>query len=360
MRTFGTLGLVLAAAVAACSPYNYGDEVKAISKSVDQLSAGLTGATSGLTADYNANLQSHWARTHQPIRLRTNCLDPVQDLPKTKEFREAEEAGRPPPLDEEQKENQAPCTLIEGAITQPPVRSKEPPPVMTNEEGRARALRSMALLKAYAQGLAAVTNAEDRASYNAAVGKLSSAVESIAKLAPVPGAGAIAAAGVNLFGWLIGTSLDQQRFATLKEAVNKVGRPPADDPDGRPPIAVVANSINVYFAAVNEARLGLLNQDVRASLYPLSDPKKPFSEEAYRRRLAEVNPKVDAIEALRRTTFAWRGLANAHEKLVKAVNEGGVNIGDLQEAIGEFIDKVEAARKAIDTAAKAASGGKGG
>ena len=350
LRLTAAIGLVAMGAV-ACSPYNYGTEISTLSKSVDQLSISLSGSYAGLATDYRLRTQRYFIEDKVKLELSDNCRHPVEPLPKSKDQKSDEEESLLPKLDEKQRTNQAPCVLVEGDKNEIPRRAKAPPAAMTDEEQRAKALRAMAALNAYAKGLAAVTNAQDKAEYDASVTKLSAAVQSIAKLAEpaLPGVSTIAAAGVNLIGWLVGVSLDQQRFATLKEAVNAVDKPVPGSTKGKP-IYLVANYTGLAFDAVSGDRLRLLNDEVQTLIHPLG--RTIIAENAYRQRLSEVNPMVDAIEAIRRSGFAWQSLPNAHDKLVKAVNEGGANLADLQKALGEFTAKVEALKNAVDAANK--------
>jgi len=358
-RVLSAVGLVLAAAT-SCSPYNYGDEIKAISKSVDGLSTSLTGAYTGLSADYTARVQRYMIEDKSVLKLSSNCRFRVEPLPQDRSKEKKEASDDPPALSPEEKANQAPCVVERGTTGGLPRRPAGPPPAMQDEKTRDKALRAMAALKGYAQGLAAVTNAQDKADYQAAVTKLSASVQAISKLADaaVPGISAIAPAVVNIFGWVVGTSLDQQRFATLKQVVNAVDKPLPESAKTDKPIRIVANFVGLAFDDVTGARLRLLNDEADTLVYPLG--RTITGEDAYRQRLTEVNTLVGSIEGLRRSSFAWQGLSEAHDKLVKAVNEGGVNIADLQKAVGEFVEQVEALKTAIDASSKPVAASKKG
>jgi hypothetical protein len=59
------------------------------------------------------------------------------------------------------------------------------------------------------------------------VTQLSGAVGNLAQFADAaaPGASVVAPAAVNLAGWVVGTALDQDRYDSLKKAVNAVSVP---------------------------------------------------------------------------------------------------------------------------------------
>lgn len=354
---------VAAALATACSPYDYSDEVKAISAGVDQLSVSIAGAYSGLESDRNAQRQRLMIENRAQLVLPDRCNRMLKPLPKPNQSQEKKDGEAEPPepvLTPAQKAARAPCVVERRQPSDhspPPIQPdpNAPPPPAAEEEARKNVLKAAAILKGYANGLAAVTNAKDRAEYEASVAKLSSAVQEMAKFADpfVPGISAVAPAVVNVFGWLVGVALDQQRYATLKEVVNRVNTPlKQDDPTTRP-IAVVTDTIGLAYEDVTGERLRVLNKEADILVYPLG--RTITTEAAYRRRLTEVNALTDSIEALRKSGYAGNGLADAHAKLVKAVNEGGVNIADLQKAVEEFVKQVSALKEAIDASAKPAA-----
>src|SRR5262249_52327611 len=124
------------------------------------------------------------------------------------------------------------------------------------ENTRTEVIAKITVLTNYTKALAAVTNAADRTAFDGAVSQLSTAVDGFAKYAP--GIGAAAPAAINVLGWLVGTALDEQRFETLKRAVNTVNRPL---PNGRKPLVVVADFVGDDLSALAiERQTGLLKE----------------------------------------------------------------------------------------------------
>jgi hypothetical protein len=163
---------LLLVCLAACSPYNFSNEVSTFSTAVDQLYGGFTSGYAALAADRAALVQLDLTGTRAKVAVATSCLDV-------------------PP-----SQNQSPCALYRLNGT--------PPALLGIEQKRDRTMALLKALKDYAQALVAVTNAADRAAYNAAVAQLASTVGAIAKDAGPQGAAAstVAPAAVNLIGWV--------------------------------------------------------------------------------------------------------------------------------------------------------------
>jgi hypothetical protein len=208
----------------------------------------------------------------------------------------------------------------------------------------------LAALLDYSHALAAVTNAADRAAYDAAVAKLADSLKGLASAAGPSGAGmgTAVAAGVNILGWLVGTALDQQRFDSLKAAVNAVGMRPADG--GDTPMKVITNAIGDGLEVANYQRLNTLNDEMNGDRVRLGPS---LTDAAYRQRLDDALALATSIQALREadprgTTDA---LNAAHEALVKAVNDPSRNLPALVKALTDFSDKAQALQTATSKAA---------
>ncbi|MBI2715473.1 MAG: hypothetical protein HYX37_13625 [Rhizobiales bacterium] len=202
----------------------------------------------------------------------------------------------------------------------------------------------------YTAGLAAVTNAKDRADYDSAVSDLASTVSSLVSEAGGVGAAAGAAvkAGINLLGWIVGTALDIQRFNTLKAAVNEMNTPVRK---GKP-FNVVVMAIAQQVRTLAQQRRELLQDDItalKASLGP------QISEETYRLRLADVNAMSAALDALNQSSVseAANALMLAHLQLVLAVNSSNPNIQNLTNTLKALGDKASALQTALSTASSA-------
>src|SRR5260370_23857539 len=111
--------------------------------------------------------------------------------------------------------NSVPSDLMAKGAPVPTVRptpTKQPPPLQ-----RADLLRA---LDNYTAALAAITKAQDRADFDNAAAKVSSAVGALAHSAPGPyGAAAapVAKASTNAVLWLVGQDLDYRRLQEASE-----------------------------------------------------------------------------------------------------------------------------------------------
>src|SRR5262249_51134405 len=129
----------------------------------------------------------------------------------------------------------------------------------------------VATLKAYAEGLAAVTNAQDRRDYDAAASQLASSVAGLgtalgAAYPPAAAAGPALSAAVTLVTSTIGGGLDGGPYVTLRSAMNAVGVP-SIDLDGKKASAIeVVNvkAITPALGALRSARLALLVRQLNA------------------------------------------------------------------------------------------------
>ncbi len=193
-------GLLILLEVAACSPYNFSPEVMIFSSDVDQVSQGFSTTYAALATD----------RTE---RFQTELIDGRAAIVSSKSCEVA--------VSPDVSGSEAPCQLYRqgGAASQP---SDVEVALKRTKDTLQPALQN------YTHALAAVTNAADRAAYDAAVGQLASALCGITKAAGPTGAAACqgVTAGVDIIGWLIGQRLDNQRFDSLKAAVNAVGSAP--------------------------------------------------------------------------------------------------------------------------------------
>jgi hypothetical protein len=213
----------------------------------------------------------------------------------------------------------------------------------------------MVLLKAlkdYAQALVAVTNAADRAAYNAAVAQLASTVGTIAEDAGPYGAAASteAPAAVNLIGWIVGTALDRQRFDSLKAGVIAVSTPFSDGKHcavGKTtPIDCVATEAGAGLYALALARREVLVKEVNV----LTDPLGPsLTDAAYRQRFSDAQAVLAVLDGLRQAdpNAAAAGLVKAHEALVAAVDDPSRNYPSLVKAVRDFADQAAALHSAL-------------
>ncbi len=318
----------------ACSPYSFSSEVASISNGVDKMAESFSSGYEGLAGDLATTKQVEMAAKRQRILLSGACDDEVNA----------------------RRSNTAVCGLyIVGT----------PTPELTDLQlTQAQTMRSVRVLKKYANALAAVTNAADRTAYDAAVGQLAGAVATVSASANLaaPGAGMIAPAAVNVFGWVVGTALDQQRYDSLRTAVNQVGKPLPDEanPNPRSPIRIVTGTLGMGLSELTNARIGALSRE--AGILAIGLSSLPLSDEAYRKQLAEAWAAAATAEALRRSDpqGAAADLADAHDKLVEAVSDPGRSYGSLLKAVGEFGEKISALHTAMTTASNSSTTSKKG
>jgi len=347
------LRLALAGALvwllAACSPYSYSKEISAISTGVDKLYDAYTESFDAITAARTAELQALAISQRSMGRNPTILVSATCDA-----------EGVPPGGDP------APCALY--------LRGQEEPHWTIAERHRKPAMAALRALKDYAAGLAAVTNAKDRSDYDTAVSQLSGAVGTLLTPAnaAVPGASAVVSAGINVFGWLVGTALDEQRYDTLRKAVALVGQPlkaelsdeekkaaekarlqcHKPDPDfdrahPRSAIRIVTDALCNGLLAMTSTQRDILSHKADALLDGLNTGK--WTGGAYARALSDVQATLAAQDALRRANpgSAANRLADAHDDLVRAIDNPKTKYTAFIKAVGEFVDQVSALETAI-------------
>jgi hypothetical protein len=311
------LSWVVLIGLAACSPYDFSKEVGAFSTGVDQLSSGFTSGYTALAADRAALVQLDLTTTRAKVVMATSCLA----------------------LPSKSSQNEIPCALYRLGDS-PPARSKI-------EQTRKQTTAFLKTLKDYAQALVAVTNAADRATYNAAVAQLASTVGTIAKDAGPQGAAAstVVPAAVNLIGWLVGTALDQQRLESLKAGVIAVSTP-LPDKEYTIPINYVARVAGAGLFALALAQREVLVKEINILTHPLGPS---LTDAGYRQGLSNAQAVVTALDGLRQTdpTAAAEGLIQAHQALVAAVNDPSQSYATLVKAVGDFADQAAALHTAL-------------
>jgi hypothetical protein len=301
-------------ALAACSPYDFSKEV---GTGVDQLSSGFTSGYTALAADRAALVQLDLTSTRAKVVTATSCLA----------------------IPSKSSRNESPCALYRsGGI---------PPAPSEIEQKRDKTMAYLTVLKNYAQALVAVTNAADRAAYNATVAQLASAVGTIAKDAGPQGAAAstVAPAAVNLIGWIVGTALDQQRFDSLKAGVIAVSTP-LPDKENTIPIDYVATVAGAGLFTLALAQREVLKKEIDILTNPLGPS---LTDAGYQQRLSNAQAVVAVLDGLRQTdpAAAAEGLIEAHKALVAAVNDPNQNYATLVEAVRDFADQAAALRTAL-------------
>lgn len=315
--------ILLLLGAAACSPYSFSSEVASMSNGVDKMAESFSSGYDGLANDLATTKRVEMAVKRQAILVAPTCDDEI-NAPRN---------------------DAAVCGLYIAGT---------PAPALTDLQlTQAQMMQSVRLLKKYANALAAVTNAADRTAYDTAVGQLSGAVGTMAAaVAPAAPVAMIAPAAINAMGWVFGTALDQQRFDSLRTAVNHVGKPlPTEaNPNPNSPIRVVTGRLGKGLSTLTDARIRALSRE--AGLLAAGLSSRPLSDEAYRKQLAEAWAAAATADALQRSNprGAAADLADAHDKLVEAVNDPGRSYGSLLKAVGEFGEKISAVHAAMTAA----------
>lgn len=313
MRNFVLVASLVS--LGACSPYSFQKEITSFSSSVDHLSNGFTNGFAAIVSDRQAKLQLDLTTARSKVSMTSSCLAAPSDL----------------------GPNAPPCEVFPTGST--------PPSLSDVEKTRKQTTAVLSALKDYGDALAAVTNAADRTAFNNAVAQLSGSVGALAKTADVvaPGASTIAPVTVDLIGWLFGTALDQQRFDSLKAAVNAVGTAPSH---GQSPMNVVATTMGAGLYALSQARQAILIAEVQE----LSGQLRPaLSNSAYQQGLTNTQSVLVVLDGLRQAnpTAAAQALVKAHDALVAAVNDPSRNYASLITAVGDFADQASALETAI-------------
>jgi hypothetical protein len=187
------------------------------------------------------------------------------------------------------------------------------------------------LLKAldnYTAALAAVTKAQDRADFDIAAGKLSSAVGGLGQLAgafmePAP-APIITKPSVNIALWLIGKALDYQRLEELRSATRSACQP----------VRVITDALGLFLED-QRRRLLLLDFDWleidMLRKYNVDRTTPHVSDQTLGTDIDNAQVAVAQFEAARVTnpTATMRALSDAHDALVVAVRNNDGEFGAL-------------------------------
>jgi hypothetical protein len=329
MRAIITLVTATWTLCACSSPYLYQKEVGSFSSSVVAVSNGVTQGLDNLDQDQAA------ADLATVVDARAGVdLDPIcgkESTPGT-------------------------CRLMVHGKTPDPDLPAKFADLKAPERKMVAVLKT---LKAYADGLAAVTKAQDRKDYDAAASQLASSVAALgtALAAGNPqaaAAGPALSAVVTFATWTIGEGLDAARYDTLKSAINAVGTSSADL-KGQSAIQVVANSaITPALVAVRSARIDLLFRQLNARQDRINRDLSAtdaahVSLDRYDTPLTDLASLVATLNAIRAVDpkAVGESLVKAHDELRKAVNDKSRQFQSLVSSIADFADKAAAVEKAF-------------
>lgn len=304
---------VLFGMLAGCSPYNFQKDVTAFSTGVDQVSNAFASGYVNLAADQEAQTQLALTNSRATVLIAPSCGIAVGSTP----------------------QSQLPCELYPNGSSAPTL--------MDIQKTKSKTLQALSVLTNYSHALAAVTNAADRTAYDTAVTQLAGSVANLSMFANAvaPGASTVAPAAVNLMGWIVGTALDEQRYDTLKDAVNAASTA----------IHTVATTLGIGLGALDDARRMVLYEETAALVKPLNSK---LSAADYKQRLAQATTMIGVLDGLRQSDPAATtdSLAKAHDALVAAVNDPSRNYANLLKAMGDFADKASALQAALSAAPK--------
>ncbi|PKD40370.1 hypothetical protein CWO84_10245 [Methylomonas sp. Kb3] len=340
MRAIITL-VVVASALSGCSPYLYQKEVESFNSSITAVSNGVTQGLDNIDQDQAATDLAQVVGARAGVNLSKGC------------------GGNPDEL----------CRLMVPPNNTPNISAAD-----KFAPGKPETKKALAALKAYADGLAAVTNAQDRKDYDAAASQLSSSTAALGTAlgAVTPGgaaAGPALGAAVTLATWTIGTGLDAARYDTLKSAIDAVGTPSIDSEKGkRSTIEVVVDkAVTPMLTSVQSARIKLLTDQLNARMdrinidldarIAIADEKcakkatcpADISLDRYDTPLADSVSLVASLNALKGVDPAAVGesLVQAHNEMMKAVNDKSRQFQNLVSAMADFADKAAAVEKAF-------------
>jgi hypothetical protein len=331
MRNKFALLMTLPTLSACSSPYVYEKEIASFGSSVTTVSTAITQGLADIEQDQSAADLAIVVAGRTGINVSTNCSTPARAA-------------------------NDPCRLLPYGTQ--PVR------LVAADFDEQKLRRDLGLLKAYAQGLAAVANAQDRKDYDAAAAQLASSVGALASSipsGPTAAAGVVLPAVIKFTTFTIGESLDQARFDTLKSALNAVGTP-AKGAD-RSPIQVVADDfVAKALKYITRARIELLFAQLNARKERINTDLARLSPS--RISIERYDTPVTNLEALTATLNSVRSIdpsavansmVKAHNDLRDAVNDPNTQYATLLKSITDFADQAEGLAKAFASKSTPAS-----
>lgn len=320
--------LLLAATLTLCacsSPYVYQREIDSFKSSVTAVSTAVSQGFDNVGQDQSAADLAQVVAHRKGVNLDPVCVN----------------------------ERTEPCRiLIPGAKAGADLQQ-------TLGAAKPATLKVVSGLKSYADGLAAVANAQDRKDFDAAASQLASSVgalgTAVGAVTPAgAGAGPALSALVTLGTWVLGQGLDQARYETLKSAVNAVGKP-SKELDNQSAIQVVAaKGITPALTAVRSARITLLTRQLNARGDRINEDLSAVgaanvSMERYDTPLTDLVAIVATLNLNRAVDPAAVGksLVDAHDDLLKAVNDPSRQFQSVVSSIADFAAKAAAVEKAF-------------
>jgi hypothetical protein len=316
------------------SPYQFSNEISSFSTGVDNVSSAYKTGYNNLAIDRQTLQTLNFNNTSAKLKLATSCNPAAQSA--------------------------LPCDFYLQGEPQP---SQSDPALASSQP---KSLDALNVLTNYAHALQAVTNAADRAAFNAAAARLNASVTALGKAAGPQGAAASAAfsAGFNIFAWVLGQALDEERFDTLKRDVDLANGPLQwDDHKGWVcpeqsvcPVRSVAKTLGAQLDAISQARQLVLYDTVNALIKPLGPGYKNYTA-----REATASQTKALLVQLEQATPSQvtDALIKAHDALRDAVNDPKGSFGNFATAVGKFAELAEALKSSLATPVKTSSSSPG-
>jgi hypothetical protein len=293
--------------VAGCSPYIYKKEINGFSAGVNDLGSAYSSGLKSAASEWQERQRWKWITTRVPLALTDGCV--LQDSAGTN--------GSPA------------CALRE--LGQAP-----PTPVQSETEKEAtKAAPIIKALRKYADALAAVTNAEDQQTLEAAQAQFSSSIQDLAKQRDTTLAKPIEA-GAGILATVTTAWLNQRRFEILKNGVTAANEP----------VKQLGDAMGATLAAIRTARAN----ELRLTAVELTKGLGPaFGSADYMTRLNLIEGRVNSIDALRRSDprQAAQEMVKAHNELTRALNDDSRQVQAVVDSVRTFVDKAKAVREAF-------------
>lgn len=303
--------------ISGCSPYVFDKEISKFADASKTVSDAVT-ASAAITRQEAADRQRYELMPGRHALRSADCDPPseaVSQRPRCRLVKAATVSEAEQKLDAQREEELAALSRLEQ-----------------------QSASKLQAITDYTEALRAVSNAADRAAYDAAASRLGGSIKGLVDVGNVatPGIGlgisAITRAGL----WLVGAALDAERRATLTSAVH------AADPN----LKVLAGALQDDLGAINRIRVSI----VAGAVSQMADSLTPLlTKEEYAVRLLEAQQLAARQDALLRSRPAETvdKLVKAHRALSSALDDPEKQFADLVQAVGDFATEAKALRDAL-------------
>ena len=313
MRFLMLAGLL---ATSACSPYGFEKEIGEFSSGLSALSGAFDDNLNAARNDFEQRQFATYSMERPRIRVAASCGIPANALP----------TASP----ECQVVRLVPSSIESGYL-----------PIM---QGITRAATNtgpvLRALQKYANALEAITKASDRLAFDTASSQLVTSVGALSTALnlAVPGAGAILPAAVKAGTFLISQALDAERRKVISAQTHAVD----------PYMKSIAVVLGQGLEAISLARQGIVLETANG-LAGSMNQSVPVS--LYATRLEQVQGRITELNKLRRAnpTQVAAALADAHHKLVEALDDPQRSLASLATAVTDFAEQAQDFQKAVSS-----------